>query len=283
MTVSQRITAIRAPVMEFKLDEEFEIEVDTEAYGSGENRLLLAIFDELLGGYIGAWATVDPLPPNDYIWSIKFPPLEEWYPVSPIPGILRWLIRVGYMKDTEGVVTDEQSTKVPRIDDRVCNKYYCVGVSRTYPEPREEIAFSGHGFSDWYPWPDSCKGQTLLLLTDEMVVMETKMTEECYYCFLLEAPLMEGGYTYWVRDKDNIAWKSPPIGIWVTKPPVCEDYTKEEECLAHGCYWYSGRCHSEPAPPPPPPPPWWKTHLKELMIASFIGTGAVGAVLIARK
>jgi len=30
-------------------------------------------------------------------------------------------------------------------------------------------------------------------------------------------------------------------------PPVyCEDLTSESDCIAQGCYWYEGGCHSQP-------------------------------------
>ncbi|MBA7593108.1 hypothetical protein ES703_00025 [subsurface metagenome] len=275
-----------APKGEFKRDEVFGLEVEVDATGSGSSRLLLALWDRLLGRYIGAWATVEPQPPGEYTWNITFNPLDEWYP-TPMPGIFEWTVVVGYMEDSTGVVTDSQDFKMPRIVDRVCNQFYCVGVSNPYPAPGEEIAISGHAFKEWYPdppfpWPICCTNSPLILLTDDMIVpeQEVNLTDDCYFCFFLKAPRFEGGYTYWVRDKGYYAWKSPAIGIWVTAPPACEDYTTKEECEAAGCLWYDNACHS--VPPPPPPPPWWDRHKKELMLLGGMGVGVAG-IMVMRK
>ena len=36
------------------------------------------------------------------------------------------------------------------------------------------------------------------------------------------------------------------ISITVSGEMRCEDYTTQEECEAHGCYWYNNACHTQP-------------------------------------
>jgi hypothetical protein len=31
-------------------------------------------------------------------------------------------------------------------------------------------------------------------------------------------------------------------------PKICEECVTQEECLAYGCYWYDGSCHTLPPP-----------------------------------
>lgn len=304
MTVRSDITHIYAPKgREFKRDEAFEIEVGINATGEGTDRLLIALYDNLLHRWIGAWAT-DPLPPNEYTINGAFNPLDEWYP-TPIPGILDWTAIVGYVRDNTGTATDSERFKMPRIVDRVCisdGGEFCVGVSNPYPAPGEEIAITGHYKNSTQEPSD------FILATDGMQVDTVKGRKisdwfypEQVFTFWLNAPRFEGGYTYWVW---HMFSKSPPIGIWVTAPPACEEYaTKEEceaagclwydyachsappircedilikdECTAAGCYWWDGRCHSYPQP-------WWEKYKKELMLLGGMGAGMVGIMVVGK-
>lgn len=255
MTVTSTIIGIRAPLVEFTRTEQWEFELDVNATGSGTDRLLIAFFDNLLKRYIGAWATVDPLPPGKYIFAGAFNPLDAWYP-SPIPGILNWTAKVGYIRDSTATITDSKDFKIPRVVDRLCNGQFCVGVSNPYPAPGKEITISGH--QQAYQYGCGSRPDMLALYADSMVFMKGTHRGPvaggkcgdgtscgCYFCFAFNAPRFEGGYTYKVVNT-LVPMESSPIGIWVAAPPACEDYTTKEECEAAGCYWYGNACHSAP-------------------------------------
>ena len=67
-------------------------------------------------------------------------------------------------------------------------------------------------------------------------------------------------------------------GACHSTPPdvVCADYETESLCLAVGCYWYDGACHSEPKPVPPVAIPWG------LIVIGGIAV-AIGTVLVLRR
>lgn len=314
MTVTSEITGIRMPLVEFKKDEQFEFELDINATGTGTDRLLLAFFDNKLNRYIAAWATNDPLPPGKYMWTGPFNPLASWYP-NPIPGILNWTAKVGYIRDSVSAITDSEQFKIPRIVDRFCNDGdpypFCVGVSNPYPAPGEEIAISGRVRFDEF----DCGSDKISLMADGLLLMTgtcrgpagvgscgRASSCSCYFCFTLNAPRFEGGYTYYVTKQHyEVTAKSSPVGIWVTAPPTCEDYITQAECEAAGCLWYGGACHS--APPSlcediiteadclaagcywwgggchSSPQSWVDKYKKELMLLGGMGVGVFGIMV----
>ena len=114
--VGSQITHIEAP-QAVGVDENFAIKVSIKTVGSGCDRQFLALFDPIIGDYIGAGASDECIPPDSTgAWTATIRPLSEWYPTA-IPDTLTWIARVGYVTKVtngfEGIMTDERQFSIP--------------------------------------------------------------------------------------------------------------------------------------------------------------------------